>query len=260
MPSLEVCLKASSHCETGSGTSHVGPQTLRRSVNPATPPDTGWDALLFDLDGTLADTIEIILACYRHTMRTHLGRVLPDAEWLATMGAPLRTQLRAFARSTEEAEEMTVSYQAHQLDIHDARVRPYPGVRDVLETLVKVMPLGVVTGKRREMALRTLRCCDLQRYFTVLISADDAPTGKPDPAPVIAALDALGSPDAAAVLFVGDSPFDIAAGRSAAVRTAAALWGPFAREVLEAAGPDYFLPRIESLLALPGIMKGRAGP
>lgn len=211
----------------------------------------GWAAILFDLDGTLADTVGLILDCYRHTMRAHLGAVPPDSAWLATMGRPLREQLRDFARADAELERMLETYTRYQRAVHDARVRAYPGVRESVKRLAdEGMPLAVVTSKRREMARRTLARCGLAGYFPVLISADDVRNGKPDPEPVAAALAALGVADPGAALFVGDSPYDVAAGRAAGVVTAAALWGPFSRAELEAAEPDYLLERVDDVLRL----------
>lgn len=220
----------------------------------------GWAAILFDLDGTLADTIELILRCYRHTMRVHLGVHRPDEEWLATLGRPLRDQLRAFARCEEEAAAMLETYSRYQRRIHDGMVRPYGGVPEVVARLAeRGTPMAVVTSKRREMAVRTLARCGLDGRFSVLISADDVANGKPDPAAVTAALAALGGPDPRTVLFVGDSPYDMVAGRRAGVVTAAALWGAFPRDALVAAGPDYVLERIHDLLTLtPG--PGPAAP
>lgn len=212
-----------------------------------------WGGILFDLDGTLADSIDLILSCYRYTMRVHLGAEPPDDRWLATLGRPLRDQIRAFARSDEEAAAMMATYQGYQRRVHDGMVRPYPGVREVIARLSEAAtPLAVVTSKRREVALRTLRCCGLDGYFPVVISADDVTNGKPDPEPVTAALTALGSPAAGTVLFVGDSPFDVMAGRAAGVLTGAALWGAFPRDELGAAAPDYLLERVDDVLSLPG--------
>lgn len=89
--------------------------------------DSDWSAILFDLDGTVADTVDMILACYRHTMHAHLGEVPPDERWLSGMGTPLVTQLQAFARSQEEGEAMLETYQTYQRSIHDSMVAPFPG-------------------------------------------------------------------------------------------------------------------------------------
>jgi len=211
-----------------------------------------WGAVLFDLDGTLADTVELILRSYRHTMKAHLGRELPDERWLANLGRPLRYQLRGFARDEEETDAMFSTYVAFQKTVHDRMVGPYPGVREVVARLRQSgVLLGVVTSKRRTMAERTLSRCGLDGEFDVIVCADDVARGKPDPEPVRLALARLGlSAQPERVLFVGDSPFDVRAGMAAGVRTAGALWGPFDRTVIEAERPDYVLSRIEDLLTV----------
>lgn len=215
---------------------------------PSPPKARGWSALLFDLDGTLADTVELILRCYRHTMRVHRGTELADDRWLATLGTPLREQLRDFARSDDEARAMLDTYVTYQREIHDDAVRAFPGAAETLQRFAEAgVALAVVTSKRREMAIRTLEACGLLEHFPVVVAADDVRSGKPDPEPVRKALSGLGVGDGARSLFVGDSPYDIHAGRDAGTRTAAALWGPFSRSILEEAGPDYMVERISAV-------------
>ncbi len=211
-----------------------------------------WAAVLFDLDGTLADTIELILRCYRHTMEVHLGAPLPDERWLAGIGTPLRVQLRAFARDDAEAVAMERTYATFQETVYDRTVALYPGIRGMVDALrERGVPLAVVTSKHSRMAGRTLERCGLRDAFPVLVTADQVVRGKPDPEPVLLALERLGlSHQAGRTLFVGDSTFDLRAGRAAGTLTAAALWGPFPREVLEAEMPDY---RLETPAALVGL-------
>lgn len=201
-----------------------------------------WDAILFDLDGTLADTIELILTCFRHTMLAHFGKVWGEAELLAGIGRPLAVQFAAFARSDTERDAMIETYLTRQREIHDDHVRLYPGVAEALAAIEAAsIPMALVTSKRHELAERALERCGIRRHFGVIITPEDVTRGKPDPEPVLAAMERLGARDAARVLFIGDSPFDIRAGNAAGVRTAAALWGPFKREALEPAAPTYWL-------------------
>ena len=211
-----------------------------------------WAAVLFDLDGTLADTVQLILSSYRHTMKIHRGRELPDELWLATLGRPLEDSMAMFADGPDEAHAMAETYVAFQRTVHDDLVRPYPGARELTSALAaEGVAMGVVTSKRREMALRTLERCGLMLAADLLVTPEDVERGKPDPEPVRCALDRLSLLDRPSdVLFVGDSPFDLEAGRGAGVRTAAATWGPFAREQLEAERPDYLLETPLDLLRL----------
>src|SRR5690606_19617640 len=113
----------------------------------------------------------LILHCYRYTMQVHLGTVPPDAAWLAGIGTPLREQLRAFARTDAELEAMIETYVTYQRGVHDAMVRAYPGIADMLEAVAAAgVRLAVVTSKRREMTARTLRVCGLDRFFPVVIT------------------------------------------------------------------------------------------
>ncbi|MGE0160914.1 MAG: HAD-IA family hydrolase [Gemmatimonadales bacterium] len=211
-----------------------------------------WKGVLFDLDGTLADTVELILMSYRHTMRTHLGDAPPDERWLSTMGTPLRDQLAAFARGPAEAAAMLETYTTFQRRVHDDIVRPFPGACDVLASLRRRgSRVGIVTSKRVEVARRTLSVCGLDAHVETLVCAEHVRRGKPDPEAVVIALAALGlADDPAETLFVGDSPFDLRAGRAAGTRTAAVCWGACGRETLAAEAPDYLLERVEELLEL----------
>lgn len=211
-----------------------------------------WAAVLFDLDGTLADTVELILRCYRHTMEVHLGATPPDERWLAGIGTPLTDQLRGFAGDSDEALAMARTYSEFQKTIHDQMVAPFPGAVEMVGALGKRgVAVGVVTSKRREVAGRTLARCGFANAYQVLVTADEVSRGKPDPEPVLLALDRLGLTEAAGrSLFVGDSPHDLKAGRAAGTKTAAALWGPFEHDVLRAEAADFYLGEPGEVLSL----------
>ncbi len=202
---------------------------------------TEIDICLFDLDGTLIDSTELILESYRHTLLEHHGTVPPDEVWLAGLGTPLRAQFRVATDDLAEIERMVETYREFNFAHHDRMVRPFPGIPAAVSTLkAGGMTLGVVTSKARTGLHRGLSVCGLEHLFDVLISVDDVTRYKPDPEPVLKALESLNS-DARRAVFVGDSPHDMAAGRAAGVLTAAALWGPFNRGHLEAYSPDYWL-------------------
>ena len=207
-------------------------------------------AVLYDFDGTLADSTELIMQCYRHTMTTHLGECPPDEEWLSGFGTPLADQIARFARTPDEMRAMMDTYRDHQNSILRTALRPYPGTEEVLSELQRRgVPMAIVTSRMRRATLLGLDICGLTRHFEVIITPEDVRNAKPDPEPVLLALERLGVP-AAEALFVGDSPHDVAAGRAAGTRTAGVLWGPFSRTTLEKAGPDYLLERQDEVLGL----------
>ncbi|MEJ7812245.1 MAG: HAD-IA family hydrolase [Gemmatimonadaceae bacterium] len=206
--------------------------------------------VLFDLDGTLVDSIELILCSFRHACATELGRVPPDAEWLAGIGTPLVTQMRAFAESEAQLAALIAAYRDYQREHHDRLIRDYDGVRETLgELAARGHPMALVTSKADPLAVRALEFTGLRQYLPVIVGCDSCARHKPHPEPVLLALRLLGVEPADA-LFVGDSPYDIEAGNGAGVATVAALWGPFSREVLEHAGPTYVIAHIRELTAI----------
>ena len=206
-------------------------------------------ALLFDLDGTLLDTIDLLLDCMEYAFA---GRtVVPSREaWTASIGTPLRGAMRDWGVAEQEIEAVVARYRAHQ-DVHLERMtRVFPGTHDVLRwARAEGHALGVVTSKGRGMTDRSLRHVGLADAFDVVVAADDTTRHKPDPAPVHHALAQLGIAPAQA-LFVGDSTHDMHAGRAAGTATGAALWGPFSRDALAATHPSHWLHSLHEVPAV----------
>ncbi|MDQ2766368.1 MAG: HAD-IA family hydrolase [Gemmatimonadota bacterium] len=208
-------------------------------------------ALLFDLDGTLADSISLLLAAFHHAFAAHRPDETPtDEEWIAGIGTPLISQMRGFVPGEDEAQQMILTYREFQRTHHDEMLREFEGVADTLALLkARGHPTALVTSKSNDLAQRALTWLHLTDHIDVVVGMDSTERHKPNPEPVLHALEALGStPDNA--LFLGDSPHDIAAGNAAGVISVAALWGPFSRTVLEQASPTYFLEHIRELPAL----------
>ena len=209
-----------------------------------------FPAILFDFDGTLVDSIELILESYRHTMRVHRGDAMSDALWLEGLGTPLRVQFRSFTDDPAEVDAMIATYREWNLANHDRMVRAYPGALETVQALKQAgARMGIVTSKNLGGLNRGLTLCGFDGLFDSLITSDMMEASKPDPAPVHAALEQLGARPAEA-LMVGDSPHDVAAGRNAGTRTAACLWGPFDRARLAQERPDHWLTTFKDLAAL----------
>lgn len=210
------------------------------------------DTVLFDLDGTLIDSIELILRSMRAVFDGRPGPAPSDADWLAGVGTPLARQLSPWAGSDAELAELVASYRRFQMRHHDDMIRAYPGVPETLAALrERGHPMAIVTSKGDEMAARGLRHLGLLDYFDVVVGCDSCTRHKPDPEPARLALERLGYEPAHAVM-VGDSVHDMACGNAAGVATVGALWGPFSRADLLTASPAYYLERIRDL---PGLVE-----
>ena len=204
-------------------------------------------ALLFDLDGTLIDSIELILGSARHAFTDFAGRSPTDEEWRAGIGRPLQTVLREYAADDAEAERLFQRYRAYQLEHHDRLVRPYEGIVDSLRELAEAgHPMALVTSKSDWLAEKALAHVGLDRLIPTVVGCDTCVNHKPHPEPVERALALLGAP-AHGALFVGDSPHDVESGRAAGVGTVGVTWGAFTRAELENAGADVVIDRVEEL-------------
>ena len=206
--------------------------------------------VLFDLDGTLIDSVRLILDSYHHTLATHGLPPRSDDEWLAGVGTPLAAQFAAWRDDPRTLEALIATYREYNLKHHDRMVTVYPGVVQVVRALRDGgIATGLVTSKNRAGALRGLTLVQLETLMDVMVCADEVENPKPHPEPVEKAVRLLRA-EPSTTVYVGDSIHDMQSGRAAGVRTAAVLWGPFGRSHLEGAQPDYWLERPEELLTL----------
>jgi pyrophosphatase PpaX len=179
--------------------------------------------VLFDLDGTLIDSGAIILASFRHATRTVLAREIPDAELAALVGGSnIHDQMRAI--DADRVDELVRVYREHNEPLHDELVA-FEGIEMVLAELkAQGRRLGIVTAKRRKTVDLAFAVLPLERYFDAVVTSDMTERHKPDPEPVLTAIELLGATPAATA-FVGDSPYDVGAGKAAGVFTVAVAWG-----------------------------------
>jgi pyrophosphatase PpaX len=202
---------------------------------------------LFDFDGTLVDTTELIYQSMRHATGEVLGRDdLPREVLLANVGQPLPRQMELL--DAERAEELLESYRLHNNEHHDSLIGEFPGVEGSLARLRSAgVKMAVVTSKRRpsvEMALE--RFPGLGEVVDRFVTMEDTEEHKPRPGPLLKGLELLGGVLGEEAAYVGDSPFDVAAARGAGVKSVAVSWGAFSEDTLRSAGPDYLVPDIDS--------------
>jgi pyrophosphatase PpaX len=182
-----------------------------------------FPVVLFDFDGTIVDSGAIILASFRHATREVLAEEVPDLQVRAMLGgASLHEQMAAIA--PDRVEELVTAYRRHNGPLHD-ELECCTGMLDVLDRLhAEGRRLGIVTAKRHASVELAFARLPLRDYFEVIVAADDTERHKPDPEPILFALERLRAPreDAA---YVGDSPFDVGAARAAGVHAIGVTWG-----------------------------------
>jgi pyrophosphatase PpaX len=204
--------------------------------------------VLFDLDGTLIDSGPIILESMEHAVRTVLGREIPREQLGLTIGGQgIVAQMQAI--DAEHADQLLEAYREHNDGLHDAL--------EAFDDLLALLPelraqgrkLGIVTAKRhRTVALALDRFPALREDFDTVVAHEDTERHKPDPEPVLLAVERLGGRPGQAA-YVGDSPFDIRAAKAARVFAVGVAWGGIhPDERLLAEEPDAFVRSARGLL------------
>ena len=179
--------------------------------------------VIFDFDGTLVDTNQVIIASWQHTYRTYLGHEVPVERITACFGEPLLTTLAREFPGVNPQEAAAV-YRTFQNENADGMVNLFPGIRKLLETLKKEgYKIGIVTSRTRESAMRYLHMFAIASYFDDLVTSEDTRAHKPDPEPLLLGLKKLDArPEES--LMVGDSPFDIRCANQAGVKSVLVDW------------------------------------
>jgi pyrophosphatase PpaX len=206
-----------------------------------------YPVVLFDLDGTVIDSGAIILASMRHAAKEVLGVEPRDEELMAAVGGPgLEAQMHALA--PDRVQELVTVYREHNEPLHEGLVC-CPGIDDVLVRLKEEgRRLGIVTAKRRKTVELAFAQVPIAHLFETVVGGDETERHKPDPEPLLLALERLGAkPEDAA--YVGDAPFDVQAAKAAGIFAVAVGWGGIhTRERLQQERPDAFVDTTEALL------------
>ena len=206
--------------------------------------------ILFDLDGTLIDTNQLIIDSFKHTF-DHFQLSFTREEIIEFNGPPL---IETFSKiDVDRAVDMIEKYREHNLAEHDNYVTAFPQVVETLEELKKHnLKLGIVTAKMKPTAIKGLKLTGIHHYFDSIITLDDVKHSKPHPEPVITAMQELNA-EARTTLMVGDNSHDIESGKNAGVQTAGVAWSFKGRERLLTYKPTYMLEEMRDLLNILGV-------
>lgn len=182
------------------------------------------NCILFDLDGTLIDSIELIVRSFQHATATHLGAPLPREEIIPTIGRSLAGELERIAPGSGAA--LLATYRTFMFANHDEFVTVYPGIFALLAALhARGIPTGIVTSKARISAAPSFERFLLDREMAAIVVEDDTDRHKPHPDPLLHAARLLELPPAAC-WYIGDSTHDMLAARAAGMTGIGAAWGP----------------------------------
>ena len=235
-------------------------QALALSERRVFPSPTGGEAaplaprpraVVFDLDGTLVDSVDLIVESFRHATRSVLGKELPREELIAGVGKPLQEQMELVDR--ERADELVRAYREFNHREHDRMLRLYAGVDDLLRRLRQAgIRVGLVTSKSRPVTQMAFDTTGIDSLLEATVCAHETERNKPHPDPLLYCLELL-SVEPGQACYVGDSPYDLQAARAAGVRSVAVAWGVFDRTVLEAEGPDRLVGSVEELERVLGL-------
>jgi pyrophosphatase PpaX len=208
------------------------------------------DTILFDLDGTLINTNELIIASFLYTLDKYFPEQYNREHILPLMGMPLVETFEKFDK--DRVAELVDTYREHNITNHDNLVTEFEGVFETVEKLYKKgYKLGIVTTKMRNTVEMGLKLVGLDQFFQTVVTLDDVEKAKPDPEPIEKALALLQSSPERAIM-VGDSKYDILAGQNAGTKTAGVAWTIRGKDYLQQFNPDYMLDAMTDLLDVLG--------
>ena len=207
-----------------------------------------WPVVLFDLDGTVANTIPLIMDSYAYATHRVLGEAVSREESRSWIG---RTLVDIFGeRNPGLADELIDAYLAFNAEHFGRLVEPYAGMADLLAELAAAgLRLGVVTSKRRASAERTLESVGLAATLPILTTMEDTTAHKPAPDPLWHALDLLGSRPSDCV-YVGDSVFDLRCAAAAGASAVGVTWGAGTKAELDAEASHAVVDTLDALRGL----------
>ncbi|MBM7707234.1 pyrophosphatase PpaX [Chryseomicrobium aureum] len=207
-----------------------------------------YKAVLFDLDGTLIDTNELIIQTFQTVLDEKFPGKYSRESILPFLGPPLYETFTQV--DPTKVDDLIAAYRKWNVENHDSMVQAFPGVVDTVKELhARGIQLAIVSTKRNEMIERALNLMAIREYFSAVIGLDDVKNAKPDPEPVQLALSKLNvAPEVA--LMVGDNFHDIMAGRAAGVDSVAVAWSIKGLDYLLAFEPKFTLHSMDELLTI----------
>lgn len=207
--------------------------------------------ILFDLDGTLIDTNDLIISSFLHTLNGYYPNQYKREDVLSFIGPSLYTTFSNIDQG--RTEEMIETYRSYNTENHDRLVKEFEGVFETIQTLYEnKFKLAIVSTKKRSTVLQGLNLTKLDQFFEIIITLDEVQHEKPHPEPIEKALKLLNS-DPSEAIMVGDNYHDILAAKNAGTLSAGVAWSVKGRAYIESHHPDFILEHMSDLLKIVGV-------
>ena len=203
-----------------------------------------FKGIIFDIDGTLTSTNELIFKSFNHIADKYLNRTFSNEEIIAMFGPTEDVILEKWCGDNFESARKDY-YEFYRS--HHYMAELYPGIKELLDNLKrKKILLSIFTGKGREASLITLEELGIKNYFTMIVTGDEVENHKPSPEGILQFIDRY-KLKKDEVLMIGDSPGDVKASKQAGIKIASALWDSYAAEKVKNLGSDYYFNTVEEL-------------
>lgn len=208
------------------------------------------ECVLFDLDGTIVDTNELIISSFMYALKDNGLAPLTREEIIPHMGTTLQQQMRVFSGLEDVNGTLEKSYRSYNNEHHDELVRSFPLVKETIEELSRRgIKLGIVTTKIRPTTIKTLERFDLLKYMDTIVTVNDVTEPKPHPEPVLTAVHNLGV-DPRKTLMIGDSAVDIQSAKAAYVYAAGVSWSLKGEDTLRKYDPDFIIHNMKDIIEI----------
>ncbi len=204
-----------------------------------------FDAFIFDIDGTLTSTNELIFASFNHIAEKYLKRKFTDEEIAAQFGPSEDVILKAWTK--ENYPEARSDYFDFYANKHIEMADIYPGIKEIIKLIKsKGLPISIFTGKGKDSTEITLKTIGIYQYFDMIVTSDDVDEHKPSPEGINKFIDAFNL-QRDRVLMIGDAPSDILASQKAGIKVASVVWDSYAKEKVLSMESDYLFHTVDEL-------------
>lgn len=204
------------------------------------------NTIVFDLDGTLIDSRELIIKSFDYVFNKYFpDLIISDEQMESFFGPPLDVTFSQFETKDVSKDELIKAYREYNAIHHDELVRAFPGVKDVLAHLYKNgYNLAVVSAKKQDVVMHGLKFLGLDKYISVVLGQEDVKQAKPNPEGINKALEHFNNVNKA--MYVGDHPNDILAGKNANIKTCGVLYSSKSEELTNM-HPDYLIGKFTDI-------------